>query len=297
VRQLEERFGGRLDEPTFKKIVNSYAIYNPMLCDAFTLLHGRLTNREERIRMLHYFICSSLFDNFCDRNELNPEELKWISFEPETYPSGNFDEKLFLHSHLFLKGYVKNQPLYEEVSRQLFTAQQDSLRQFDKEITEEEMEAITFAKGGYSVLLCPFYLEVNTSPTERQCWYRIGSIIQLTNDLYDIYKDLQDGSHTLANRMINAYTFSHFFLELVRDMKKEIALLPYDRTVKQSFTISMMGICAFGWIALHQLKLIQGDSLTLPALVSLPRKKLIVDMERPANLWRWVRWVYRYGKL
>ena len=297
VKQLENQFHGRLDAPTFNKIVNSYAIYNPMLCDAFALLHGRLTNREERIRMLHYFVCSSLFDNFYDRKELTSQELKKISFDPETYQAKGFDERMFLHSHVLLKNQVGDQQQYEVVTQQLFMAQQDSIKQFEDTITEEEIRNITFAKGGYSVLLCSFYLENEATAAEQQCWYRIGSIIQLINDLFDIYKDLQDGSHTLATRMTNANTFNQFFLELVDRFKEEIRLLPYSPAAKRDFTMSMMGICAFGWIALVQLRAIQGDRLSLPKLETLYRKDLIIDMEKRENLWRWIKWVYHFGKL
>jgi hypothetical protein len=297
IQQLEKQFDGRFDDLTFKKIVNSYAIYNPMLCDAFALLHGRVTNREERIRMLHYFICSSLFDNFYDRKELTSEEIRAISFNPVTYHSRGFDEKIFLHSHVLLKNYVRDQQNYEVVTQQLFKAQQDSMKQFGDTITDEEIKKVTFAKGGYSVLLCSFYLENDASAEEQQCWYRIGSIIQLTNDLFDIYKDLQDGSHTLATRMTNANAFNQFFMELVDQLKEEIRVLPYNSAVKRDFTMSMMGICAFGWIALAQLRTIQGDRFSLPKLASFPRKDLVIDMEKPENLWRWIKWVYHLGKL
>jgi len=119
----------------------------------------------------------------------------------------------------------------------------------------------------------------------------------LTNDLFDIYKDLQDGSHTLATRMTNANTFNQFFLALVDRFKEEIKLLPYNPAAKRDFTMSMMGICAFGWIALAQLRTIQGDRLSLPKLETLSRKDLIIDMEKRENLWRWIKWVYHFGKL
>jgi hypothetical protein len=259
-------------------------------------LHQRLTNRNEKERMLHYFICSSLFDNFCDRKELKREELYAISFSPENYAPKTFDEKLFLHSHLLLKDYVREKNYYEEVAHKLFNAQQASLQQFDPNITYDELEAITFMKGGYSVLLCHFYLDENVSQEEKQCWYRIGSIIQLTNDLYDIYKDLQDGSYTLANKMINAYAFNQFFLQQIKKMKQDIAALPYGKNEKQQFTIAMMGVCAFGLIAIEQLMQLQQSKLQLPDFKTLPRKALIVDMEKPANLWRWIRLVYLHSK-
>ncbi|MET6997553.1 hypothetical protein [Chitinophaga defluvii] len=296
VKQLEQQLGGQLDDFTFKKVVTSYAIYIPMMCDAFTLLRNRLTNNQEKERMLHYFICSSLFDNFCDRAELTADELYSISFEPEVYQPRTFDEKLFLHSHRLLQAYVKDKTFYSEVTRQLYKAQEDSALQFDKTVSNDVIAQITLDKGGYSVLLCHFYLDEQASPAEKHCWYQIGGIIQLTNDLYDIYKDIQEGSETLPNRMTDAHAFNHYFLGLVQNIKQEIAALPFSSKQKQAFTISMMGICSLGSMALRQLMQLQGTAAILPPFSSLPRKALIIDMEKPANLWYCIKTVYQQAK-
>jgi hypothetical protein len=296
LKSLELQQGGKLDDFTFNKVVTSYAIYIPMMCDAFTLLRNKYTNEGEKERMLHYFICSSLFDNFCDRAELTAAELNSISFEPDQYQPRNFDEQLFLHSHRLLKAFVRDKDYYNEVTRKLYKAQEDSALQFDKTISNEILEQITLDKGGYSVLLCHFYLDQQASAAEQHCWYQIGGIIQLTNDLYDIYKDLQEGSTTLPNRMKDAYSFHRYFGDLVQNIKREIAQLPASESAKQHFTISMMGICSLGMMALRQLIQLQGEAPLLPDLSSLPRKALIIDMEKPANLWYCIKTVYQQAK-
>lgn len=293
---LEQQFGGVLDEETFKKIVHSYAIYVPMMCDAFTSLQGRKTNSAERDRMLHYFICSSLFDNFCDRKELPADALRRIMFSPENYPAQRMEERLFLHSYLLLRSTVPEKDAYREALERLTEAQIASDKQFDKSTSDVEIERITFEKGGYSVLLCRFCLDGPSSATEKRCWYQAGRIIQLTNDLYDIHKDLQEHSETLPNRMRDAYAFDRFFSALVRDLQDEIVQLPFPAEQKQDLVISLAGICSFGKLALHRLKKIQGSKPQLPDLGSLPRKSLIVDMEKPASMWYCVKYVYRQAK-
>ncbi|HEY9261388.1 hypothetical protein, partial [Chitinophaga sp.] len=193
VKELETPLGGRLDDFTFRKIVNSYAIYNPMMCDAFTALRGRASRKAEKERMLQYFICSSLFDNFCDRKELSQEALHQLSFAPESYTAGSFDEQLFLQCHLFLRDGVRDKSFYEKVTHGVYQSQVDSVKQFDHTLSDEEITDITIRKGGYAVLLCHFYLDDPASEPEQQCWYQIGGIIQLINDLYDIHKDYQEG--------------------------------------------------------------------------------------------------------
>lgn len=296
VRALGSALGGRLDDATFYKVVNSYAIYNPVICEAFTALRNRRSRDAEKERLLQYFICSSLFDNFCDRNELTQEALYQISFSPETYTPGSFDEQLFLQAHLFLCGEVADKAGYLQAKKGVFQSQIDSLKQFNPAISNEDIRQITLRKGGYAVLLCHFYLDDRASEPEQQCWYQMGGMIQLINDLFDIYKDYQDGIATLPNRMNDAYAFQLHYMELVEQLKREIAHLPFPVAAKRHLTVSIIGICAVGAMAIRQLQEIQGMAPELPDLRSLPRNALIVDMEKPRNMWYCIRWIYQHAR-
>lgn len=297
LQEVEKRLQGKFDDFTFKKIVKSHSLYLHIVNDSFTALHGRLTNKEEKLRSIHYFTCSSLFDNFWDNKTHSLEELKTISFESETYQPKTFDEKVFLESHLFLKNYVEDKAAYNNVSQKVFLAQQLSLKQFDKEITNEAIQHITFEKGGNSVLLCSYYLDIKPTKAEEQCWYLLGTMIQLINDLFDTYKDLQQHSYTLATRCTNVYEVEKIYLHQIRQIKNCITLLPYKKRVKQYFSIVIASTYTLGLVAVEQLKHIQANEKEMPDLRYLPRKALITDMEKFSNIWLWVKLIYKYGKL
>lgn len=297
IADMEKELGGTFQPATRRKIAVSYGIYNPMICDVFARLHGRNTTAAEKERLIHYFVCSSLFDDFTDYETISTEQLAAVSFEPETYNAVTFDEKAFRHSHLLLKSFVKDKEAYLRINKALFTAQIASKKQYQSVLPDADIQEITFTKGGYSVLLCRHYLDIDASAAEEECWYRIGNLIQLTNDLYDIYKDLQDEIATLPDRMTNAYAFEQFFAEQVNNMKAHIEQLPYSRRRKRTFSICMAGITAFGFVAIEQLKALQGDALQLPELKQLSREDLIVDMEKKKNRVRWFRFAYKYGKM
>ena len=293
---VEAQWKGRFQPATRRKIAVSYGIYNAMICDAFTRLHGRFTTTDEKERLIHYFICSSLFDDFTDYGIVTEQQLLAMSFQPQSYTPETFDERVFLQSHLLLLNFVHDKPAYEKITRALYKAQLVSKQQYKSQLPDETIQEITFTKGGYSVLLCRHYLAINSGNIEEECWYRIGTIIQLTNDLFDIYKDLQDQIDTLPNRMTNAYTFEQFFLRQVNEMNLLIEQLPHSKQRKQSFRLSMAGIYAFGLIAIDQLKTIQGNNLQLPDFKTLPRKALIVDMEQIKNIRKWLRFTYQQAK-
>lgn len=294
LQQLEAQFGGRMPEEARRKVIVSYSIYQPMIIDAFTALRGREATAEEKERLILYFICSGAFDDFVDRNELSAEDLDTISFSPEKFQPRRIEEQFFLHCHLALRNYVRDPSAYNEAARGLFRAQVDSARQSEPApMTEDELLRITLEKGGYAVLLCHFYLNHDASEAERDCWYRIGGIIQLTNDLFDIWKDLQADVQTLPNRMRDAHAFHAFFTRKVEEIRTVIAGLPVPEARKRAFLLNMMAICSFSNMAICQLRNIQQQQSRLPDLNSLPRKALIVDMEKPANIWHCMRFTWQ----
>lgn len=294
--RIERMFDGSFRPATRRKIAVSYGIYHPMICDAFARLHGRRTNEEEKMNFFCYFICSSLFDDFTDYGPMSEERLMSISFNPSHKAEG-FDERVFLYAHRRLHHFVREKERYDDLSELIFDAQMKSKKQYHNRLDEEELLSVTLAKGGYSVLLCRFYLELEAGKAEEDCWYCIGTLIQLTNDLYDIHKDLSDEIATPANRMRDARAFERFFNSRIDLMKDAIRRLPYDRKTLRSFSLLMAGIYAFGLIALHRLKRMQGGGENLPDLKTLDGKALIVDMEKRRNLALWFHFVYRNARL
>lgn len=296
LHQLEKQFGGKFDDRTFKKIIFYYSLKVPAICDAFLHIHNKKTNRKECERLLKYFICSSVFDNFFDREELTDEQIEQITFNSTQYSATNFNERISLGAHLSILNYVRSKEKYLTVLRKEYDVQVASRKQFSKGITDEEIKYITLEKGGNAVLLCSFYLDTPASEHEENCWYKLGNAVQYINDLFDIYRDLQSGLQTLPNRMTDARAFKDEYMSLVHSLQKEIKAIDVPAKNKMHLTISLMGICALGIIAIDQLIKIQGNHNQLPPLKSLQRKDLIVDMEKPGNLWKWMKVVYNLAK-
>jgi len=295
LHQIEQELEGSFDEATFQKVVERHGVHLPLVCDPFSALHARFTIAAEQERDIYYFICSSLLDDFFDQKTLTIRQINDIVFEPGMYKSGTFNERAFLFSHVFLLREIKHQQAYERVLRDVVQAQSDSLRQFDPHITEEEIQRITFSKGGNSLLLCRYYLDSEACEAEEQCWYRLGTMIQLCNDLADIYKDRQDAIQTLATRCTDAEAIADFFNEQVDGFRAQVALLPYPRKQKMDFSLAMAAIYSLGLVAIDNLRKLQVGAASLPPPEQVPREALILDMEKPANILRWVRYVHRHS--
>lgn len=294
ISELEENFDGIFNPDTRRKIAVSYGIYCPMVCEAFTGLHGRRPTKEEKRRFIYYFVCSSLLDDFVDHHLLSQEQLFNISFNCEDFIPQTFNERVFLYAHHFLKNDVKDKAAYDHISKALYEAQVHSEKQYKSKLSEEQIKDITFRKGGYAVQLCSFYPDYKTG---EECWYQLGILVQLINDLFDIYKDLQDDVSTLPNRMTNIYDFESLFVSEIDSMKTKIVQLPFSFKKRQKFNLLMAGVYAFGLIAIRQLKKLQGHAISMPDLKTVTRKDLIVDMEKLGNLYFWFKYTYQHARL
>lgn len=298
LHNIEQKFSGKFDEVTFNKIVKSYSLWLPMVTDNFARLFGNYASTTEQERTIHYFICSSVFDNFFDNKLLSVQQIENITFNYQSFQPQTFDEGASLHSHLFLLNYIFSKEEYLSVLRKEFNAQVASLNQFNQNISDEEIQHITFEKGGNAVLMCYYYTDVEGTVEERNCWYALGTLIQLSNDLFDIYKDLQEGVETLATRCIDAYQLEKMFLHQVEILKQNIQRLPCNKSHQQNFSTSVSSSYVLGLIAIDNLKRIQfNHNNHLPSLKSLSRKELIIDMEKLSNIFKGIKFAYKFARI
>ena len=56
-------------------------------------------------------------------------------------------------------------------------------------------------------------------------------------------------------------------------------------------------IAAFGYVALDNLKRLQENNSSLPAFETLPRKELIIDMEKNSNRFKLLKFTYQNAYL
>jgi hypothetical protein len=87
-----------------------------------------------------------------------------------------------------------------------------------------------------------------------------------------------------------------YFNNFITNLKSEIKKIEVEANKKINLTISLMGICALGLVAIHQLEKIEKEQATLPDLKTLSRKDLIIDMEKFSNIWQWLKTVYHLSK-
>ncbi len=297
LKALEIKYNGNFDPALIKKVARYQSIQLHYVANTFSGLYNRKNNKAEIERNIQYFLMTVLYDELTDDVKMDDQRVFEISYHPQTVVPVNFKERVLVAMHLGLIAQVPDAQEYWEVVKQVHLAQKDSAKQFDAQIILEELIDITQRKGGYSLLMCRHYLIDPNNKQVDNCWYHLGGLIQLTNDLYDTYKDTMEGIYTFANTQNDIANIEMIYAQQKLLFKKSIESLPVSNYTKQQFAINTSIIPAFGDIAINQLKELQINSTSLPNFNQIPRKSLIIDMERMINKYRLIKYAYKNGKL
>jgi hypothetical protein len=294
---VELKFNGNFDQKTLEKVVKRYSIQQHFINDSFSSLYGRTNNANEKERNLLYFIMVSVYDDFFDDKTLTLEQIDAIFYHPDEYSAETFFEKVFIYTHTRLLNDVEDSAQYFKDFEGLHIAQKDSLEQFNPNVSDEALLSITTRKGGYCLLMCRHYLDTPYLVEADTTWYALGGVIQLTNDLYDIYKDMQEGIITLAIRAKQYEAIYALYHKHAEALNESIKKLPVTNSRKSDLSIILNVIAAFGYVALDNLARLQANNVNLPAFETLARKELIIDMEKNTNRFKLLKFTYQNASL
>ena len=293
---IEIKFNGKFEPSTFKKIKKFQGIQQYIINDSFAKLENRYTNNNERENNKLYFILASLYDDLMDENIVSQAVLNEMFLNPENAKPKSFSEVVLIDTHLKLLNLVQDKEAYQKVLNNIHQAQIDSLEQLKNDISLERILSITERKGGYSLLMCRHYIQMSANEAIDNCWYQLGGMIQMTNDLYDIYKDTIAGIRTFANTQNSFEKIKADYELQVNKYKSSINQLEFKESNKLMLQIKLSLIPALGYVALENLNRLQGENKTLQPFKEYPRKELIIDMEKVKNIVRLFKYSYHIAK-
>ena len=296
MKALEHQHQGKFDASAIKKAARFQGVQQVFINDAFVQLINRNTNTFERTSNKLYFILTGLYDDIIDQQILDEKSLNQLFEDPSLAKTDLFETKVLVDVHLSLLKRVQNIADYTSTLANIHQAQKDSLQQINSTINKDALLDITLRKGGYSLLMCRQYIDLPSSKELDICWYHLGGIIQITNDLFDIYKDLQEGIKTIPNSVKNVNEIQKVYEQLVNNFIISLQHLPFEKRKIDVLKIKLSPIPAFGYLAIHNLIKLQDQHKELPNLTTVPRKSLIIDMEKTANRIKLIQEAYHVYK-
>jgi len=286
--ELEKKYNGQFQPEQKQKILKYYGLFiTSFLCSSYKRLSGKSLTQGERKRATLFGILTPVGDDLFDIDKLNIESIRQITFNPQNFEAQTFSSNIAKEIQTYMLQHVPHKAAYLDASKDVLDIQVETIKQTNPAISKQEMERITYTKGAVSVIIYHQCLDEAAAEQMKDVLFLIGSLYQLGNDIFDLYKDVRDNIYTLVNTCEDYTAFRNIFLERVLLQNQKIMSLPFDKKNKQEFCIVMNTINARSMVALDQFINFQKKKGTKINWWQLERKDMIVDMEKPSNFLKW----------
>lgn len=287
VLDYEQTFTGK----DIKRITKYWQLALNLVCDNVYKLTGKELSEAEHKRIVLLSVFGPLFDDLFDDHILNYEQITSLVTNPEVYAPLNKTDKLAKDIYLeLLCGMPRRQHFIEHLQA-VAHWQQESLKQLDSTITEKALQEITYKKSYYAVLLFCALLDNYPDQKILEILYPAAGLMQLTNDAFDVWKDVHKSVYTLPNLYRNFEQLQQLFLAETSTINKRLWQLPYPAKRKQTFAIIIHSLHAMGWMSLEQLKQVTTGVTSIDELKQLSRKELVCDMDSLQQQLKWLRFI------
>lgn len=296
--ELEKKYNGQFPSEQRQKILNYYGIFiTAFLCSSYKKLAGTTLSFEERKRATLFGILTPVGDDLFDLDKLDEAAIRQITFHPETYNAQTFSSNVAKEIQTYLLTHVPHREAYILASKNVLDIQAETIKQTDTNTSRDETTRITYTKGAVSVIIYHQCLDEAANAQIQEALFYVGSLYQLGNDIFDLYKDVRDNIYTLINTCDDFTAFRKVFLERVSLQNKKIMELPFPEKNKKDFCVVMNTINARSMVALDQFVKYQQKKGEKINWWKEDRKTMITDMEKPMNFLKWLRYCYTLPKM
>jgi hypothetical protein len=276
-----------------KRITKYWQLGLNVICKSLYKLTGKKLNGEEHNRIILLSVFGPLFDDLFDDKILDHDQIASLVANPDEYTAVNKTDALVKNIYLEILQLTPNEQLFTDHLQKVFYWQKESLKQLNDRITEEELYQITYNKSYYAVLLYCAVLDNYPSPEILKMLYPIAGLMQLTNDAFDVWKDVHSGVYTLPNLYRNFEQLQQKFLEETATINQILCQLPYPAKARQAYAITIHSLPAMGLMAIEQLKSVTNGISSFAALFAMSRKTLVCDMDSTPQKMKWLQQIRR----
>ncbi|MGN6420866.1 MAG: class 1 isoprenoid biosynthesis enzyme [Pseudobacter sp.] len=270
-----------------QRLVKYYQLAVNLVSHNLYQLTGHKTNDREERSMLLLSIFLPLFDDLFDNNILEYHRIESLVSDPENYNPINKVDLVVKQLYLQLLALTPHKQYFIDNLQQGLYWEQQSLKQFDKTTGEEELMQITYNKSYFSILLFCSILEHYPDDAIQRVLYPISGLMQLINDLFDVWKDNQNGLYTIPNLYPDYSKIEKLFLNEVASINEQVSAMPYPVQNRSNYLIRIHALNAMGWMSLQQLKTVTRHK----SLSELGRKELVCDLDSLGQQVKWIRHV------
>lgn len=295
---LEEKYKGTFSLEQRHKILQYYGLFiTAFLCSSYKKLRGKKLSDAERKRATLFGILTPVGDDLFDMDKLDENAIRQITFSPQTFAATTFLSHVAKEIQTYLLENVPHRDAYIEASKNVLEIQAETVLQTDPSTPVEVTRRITYTKGAVSVIIYHQCLDEAADAQMLDTLFYVGSLYQLGNDIFDLFKDVRDNIYTLVNTCPDFKQFREAFLERVAIQNIKIMALPFAEIDKKDFCVKINTINARSMVALDQFVRYQEEKGDKIDWWQEDRKSMITDMEKPSNFLKWLHYCYTLPKM
>ena len=295
IRKAKSGNDGTLDEDDFNKIRNYYGFGVPSIVgEGICTLRGRPMSDMERMASSYQGALTGLYDDFFDKTKIAHDEIRKMMDDPELYYAESSLENLFVHFLKTVHNNISNRKFFSETFDKVYAAQIATHGQLDPDFSWDDIKNITFLKGGVSLMFYRSAFDHDLINGEEEVLYNTGSLMQLGNDIFDVYKDEVAHIGTLLTRCKHISEVRAVFQEQLNKTIMLVRQSGFDKGQKRKFLRKLVLGISRCFVCLDQLENLQPSSRGKFKPSEYSREEMICDMEKPANMFRSVSYYLSY---
>ena len=278
---------GSIAEREIKKISGYYALAVPaILGEGYCALRGFSMTEKERWASTCQGAMSALFDDFFDKDKLDEEAIeRKIAGISQTLAKRASEELFDIFYSGALQSVQGSWPMKHTLMN-VHHAQVESKEQTTA-ISKERILYITLNKGGVSA---QFYRTAFNHPYvtgEDELLYLQGGLLQLANDIFDVYKDREAKINTIVTTADHIKDVRDLFTRHLTVFYDKAKLLPYPRrNIRRFLDLLSIGVFSRCLVCLDHLEKNEATSGNRFQVNKYSREQLICDMDTRRNMLR-----------
>ncbi len=294
VKKLYRKLQIDLTEKRLNRIYY-YSIMLYILFDWMVLLRKKRINKAEKYKRNLLMIFTPSFDDLGDEYNINADQVMKAFKEEKT----EYDVPEFIVAKYIYKTFLSLNNLNAELINQhgdevVKWECSGKTMEINKDSSYDELKDVIIGKGGDSIVFYRAGLDSEFKKGEEKAYFKLGSLLQFTNDIFDVYKDVKNGHQTLLTTTNDLIPVYDLYVELINDMIKSFFHLdlPIKRITK--FLNRVMIILSRGLVCFNQLLEVQNRENGKFAPAKLSRQDLVCDMEKWSNIKKSIKYCAEY---
>jgi hypothetical protein len=270
-----------LPAPLIRRIYH-YLFVNSMTTQWFCTLHAHRLKGNEPWAGWYLAVATPVIDRLTDKGDGASTRMMQILRQPGADALEQVGAKLYQLSR-------QHHPYPEDFDQylvQTLAGQEASLKQAKAgTVDESELREITWAKGGAAMLLYRSALPVAMLPGEIDAVRQLGGLMQLHNDIFDVYRDLQEQTKTLANSNKHINYLYNIYHAALGKVIRQFDALPLPSRQKDRFLLLLLLTVRTADVCLQQYAHLANSTDGIFQPEHYTRDQLICDMARPRAMW------------